>query len=68
MALMGTFSELAYKHLKEIKLWKTRAKDQGVKSICEFMEKGKNVQKLVLVENEITPLGCDFLGASLSPV
>ncbi len=43
--------------MKDLKFWKVRAGDEGVKYICNYLEKGKSVEKLDLLDNEITPLG-----------
>eukprot|EP00828_Plagiopyla_frontata_P044629 TRINITY_DN7344_c0_g1_i1.p1 TRINITY_DN7344_c0_g1~~TRINITY_DN7344_c0_g1_i1.p1 ORF type:complete len:230 (-),score=47.93 TRINITY_DN7344_c0_g1_i1:114-803(-) len=34
--------------------------------ICNYMDKCKTVEKLDLLDNDITPLGCEFLGKILS--
>jgi|JI6StandDraft_1071083.scaffolds.fasta_scaffold25571_6 Ran GTPase-activating protein (RanGAP) involved in mRNA processing and transport len=66
-AIMDTFSEIAYKHLKTIRLWKVKAEDEGVRSICNYIEKAQTIEYLDLLDNDISPLGCEFLGKVLGP-
>lgn len=64
-AIMDTFSEISYKHLKTIRLWKVRTEDEGVRAICNYIEKAQTIEYLDLLDNDITPLGCEFLGKVL---
>ena len=32
-------------------------KDEGLKYVCQYMEKGKSVKQLKISSNDITPLG-----------
>jgi Ran GTPase-activating protein (RanGAP) involved in mRNA processing and transport len=64
-AIMDTFSEITYKHLKTLRLWKVKAEDEGIRSICNYIEKAQTITYLDLLDNEITPLGCEFLGKIL---
>jgi hypothetical protein len=61
------FSRLnSYKHLKDLKLWKVRAGDEGVKYVCLYLEKSKCVEKLDLLDNELSiPGKIIFLNTSL---
>ncbi len=65
-AIMDTFSEIAYKHLKKLRLWKIRAEDEGVRSICNYIDKAQTLEYLDLLDNDISPLGCEFLGKSMA--
>jgi len=51
--------------VKEIKLYKTEMADEGAKYVCKFIEKVKSCQILVLPNNEITSIGCDYIGSCL---
>lgn len=42
-AMADSLSDLGYKHLKVLRLWKVRAGDEGVRCICNFMEKTKTL-------------------------
>lgn len=55
-------SDLSYKHLKELKLYKCGIGDEGAKAIADYMTKGMCVKTLVLPNNEITAKGCEYLG------
>ena len=50
-----------------IRLWKTFCEDEGVRAVCQYLEVGKNVAFLELLDNNITPLGCEFLSRALHP-
>lgn len=52
---------MQYKHLKSIRLWKLNARDDGLKPIVEYIKKNQQVQKLDLLDNNITERGCTFL-------
>lgn len=50
-AIMDCFSEITYKHLKKIRLWKVRAQDEGVRAICNYIDKAQTVEYLDLLDN-----------------
>ena len=56
-----------YPHCRSIRLWKTYCEDEGIRSVCQFLELGKGTTCLELLDNKITPLGCEFLGRILHP-
>ena len=56
--LMESFSEISYKHLKSLRLWKVKAQDEGIRSICIYIDKVKLLEILDLLDNEIGLLGC----------
>lgn len=58
---METLTDLNYQHLKKIRVWKADLQDQGVRSICNYIEKCNTIEYLDLMENNITELGCEFL-------
>ena len=57
-----------YPHCTSIRLWQTNCEDEGVRSICQFLDLGKGVAVLELLDNRITPLGCEFISKSLHPL
>lgn len=65
--LMEGFTELSYKHLKSLRLWKVNAQDEGVRAICIYINKMKLLEVLDLLDNEIGLLGCQFLSKILHP-
>jgi Ran GTPase-activating protein (RanGAP) involved in mRNA processing and transport len=38
-----------------------------VRAICQYLELGKPVKFLELLDNKITPLGCEFISRALHP-
>ncbi len=60
-SFMDSLSDLNYMHLKKIRIWKANLMDEGLRAICNFMEKCNTLQYLDLMENNITELGCEFL-------
>ena len=66
-AIMDALREVKYQHCTSIRLWKTICEDEGVRAICQYLEHGRNIQFLELLDNNITPLGCEFLSQALHP-
>lgn len=64
---MDALKEVKYQHCTSIRLWKTYCEDEGVRAVCQYLEVGRNVAFLELLDNNITPLGCEFLSKSLHP-
>lgn len=58
---------MKYRHARSIRLWKTGCEDEGVRSVCQYMEETNSVIILELLDNNITPLGCEFIGRALVP-
>lgn len=56
-----------YQHCTSIRLWKAFCEDEGVRAVCQYLDHGKNVAFLELLDNQITPLGCEFLSKALHP-
>lgn len=48
---------LSYTSCKSVKLYKSRAEDEGTRAVCNYMDKVKKVEVLDLLSNDITPLG-----------
>lgn len=53
--------------LKSVRFWKIKAQDEGVRALSKYMMQNKTVEVVDLLDNEITPLGCEFLGRALHP-
>mmetsp|Transcript_11683 Transcript_11683/g.26034 ORF Transcript_11683/g.26034 Transcript_11683/m.26034 type:complete len:280 (+) Transcript_11683:243-1082(+) len=56
--------------MKALRLWKVGGGDESVRSICYYLDtpppKGPPaVCDLELIDNDVTPLGCEFLGKTL---
>ena len=66
-AITESMKAVAYPHLVSIRLWKTYIEDEGVRAICELMQKCATVQCLELLDDKVTSLGCEFLGKTLTP-
>lgn len=66
-AIFDALSDLDYQHVKQICIWKSKAEDEGVRSICNYIQKNQGVVKVDLLENSITHLGCQFLTRVLMP-
>ena len=64
-SLMDALCDLNYQHLKVIRLWKIDLQDEGLRSICNYIDKVETVEYLDLMDNRITALGCEFLGKTL---
>ena len=64
-SLMEGLIDLNYQPLKIIRLWKVDLQDEGLRSICNYIDKVNSVEYLDLMDNKITSLGCEFLGKSL---
>lgn len=59
---MEALIDIQYPHLKKIRFWKIDLQDEGVRAICNYIEKVNSIEFLDLMDNKITPLGCEFLG------
>jgi hypothetical protein len=35
--------DISYKHLKKLKLWKVKAQDEGLRSICNYIDKSNTI-------------------------
>ena len=66
-ALMDALKEINYLHAFSLRLWKTFCEDEGVRAICQWLEINRTIRFLELLDNRITPLGCEFIGRILHP-
>ena len=66
-AIMDTLRDHKYQYCNSIRLWKVYCEDEGVRAVCQYLEMNKNVSFLELLDNNITPLGCEFLSKALHP-
>lgn len=66
-AIVEALKQAAYPHCSSIRLWKTYCEDEGVRILCEFLLGCNSILCLDLLDNKITPLGCEFLGKTLRP-
>ena len=66
-ALMDALRSVSYQHTKCIRLWKTDSEDEGCRSVCQYITICDAVVMLELLDNKITPLGCEHIGRLLMP-
>jgi len=66
-AIMDALRTVKYQHARSIRLWKTGCQDEGIRSVTQYMEENNSVVILELLDNLITPLGCEFIGRCLMP-
>lgn len=64
---MDALRDSKYNLCTSIRLWKTFCEDEGVRAVCQYLEHTKSVNFLELLDNNITPLGCEFLSKALHP-
>lgn len=64
-AIMDSLRHVQYPHCRSIRFWKTYCEDEGVRAICQYLELGKDVATVELLDNKITPLGCEFISRAL---
>jgi len=58
--------DVKYAHLKSLRFWKSRTEDEGVRAISDYLKlETTKLSILDLLCNNITPLGCEFLGQGL---
>ena len=66
-ALMDALRTVNYAHTRVIRLWKTESEDEGVRSVCQYIMGASSVIMLELLDNKITPYGCEHIGRLLVP-
>lgn len=66
-AMCEALKQVGYPHCQSIRLWKTYCEDEGLRAICEFIQRTLTCLCLELIDNKITHLGCEFLGRTLKP-
>ena len=67
VAIMNALRTVVYPHTRSIRLWKTACEDEGVRAVCLYIAQCYSVFFLDLLDNNITKLGCQFLGKVLAP-
>jgi hypothetical protein len=63
--LADTLRDLDYKLLRQIRLWGARIEDDGLRSLCQFLDNNHTIVHLELKGCGITGLGCVFLANTL---
>ena len=66
-AIMDSLRQVNYPHCRSIRLWKTYCEDEGVRAVCQFVEVGKGISVLELLDNKMTPHGCEFISKVIHP-
>ena len=66
-SIMDALRDSKYNLCTSIRLWKTFCEDEGARAVCQYLEHTKSVNFLELLDNNITPLGCEFLSKALHP-
>ena len=65
-AIMQCLLNVNYPYLKDIRIWKCQAKNEGARMVCEFLKINSQhktpVAQCDLMGNFITELGCEFFG------
>lgn len=64
-ALGDALLEIKYDKLKSLRFWKCNIEDNGLRYICNYLMANKSVETLEIMDNNITALGCEFLGRVL---
>ena len=65
--LMDALRSVNYAHTRVIRLWKTDSEDEGVRSVCQYIMGCNSVIMLELLDNHISPWGCEHIGKLLLP-
>lgn len=65
-SIIDSFIDIEYSGLKILKLLRVNAEDEGLRTICNYVNKTFSIEELNLSENGITKLGCEFLGKTLA--
>jgi len=66
-AITESLKTVGYNKLFSLRLWKSYIEDEGVRAICDFLHGNVSVLCLELMDNKITPLGCEFIGRTITP-
>lgn len=67
-ALMDSMYAVNYQHTQSIRLWSTMCEDEGCRAICRYISICPSVIVLELLQNNITALGCQFIGKTINPM
>jgi len=67
--LMHSLRQSGYPKIKAIWVWKCNGGDELVRSVCYYldMDPSPEVEDVQFMDNNLTPLGCEFLGRTLGP-
>jgi Ran GTPase-activating protein (RanGAP) involved in mRNA processing and transport len=67
--LFKTLIAAKYGQIQAIRVWKCKGSDESVRSVCEYlMLPEAECKDLQFTDNNITPLGCEFIGKTLGPI
>ena len=64
-ALGESLTAIKFDKLKTLRFWKCGIEDNGLRYICSYLAINKSVEVLEILDNNITSLGCEFLGRVL---
>ena len=64
-AFMEVAAEIQYTHLKRLRIWKGGIADEGVRFVCKYLTACYSLELIDLLDNNLTPLSCEFIGKSL---
>ena len=65
--LMDAMRIVNYQHTQSIRLWATMCEDEGCRAVCRYIQICPSVIVLELLQNNITALGCQFIGKTINP-
>lgn len=65
--LMEALLFVKYQHTRSIRLWNTGCEDEGTRAICKYLSICPTTVVLELLQNNITALGCQFIGRLVNP-
>lgn len=65
---METLTDTKFIKVKHIEIWKAKIEDEGIRNICKYLElrEGNQVDVLDVLDNQITSLGCQFVGKAFT--
>lgn len=66
-AISDALKDTQYNQLRNIRFWKASTEDDGVRSLCMYLQQQPTVSALEFIECGLSPLACEFLGKILSP-
>lgn len=66
-AIFAAIHDAKIDTLISIRFWKIKAQDEGIRAQSTYMIANKTVEVVDVLDNEITPLGCEFLGRAIHP-
>lgn len=63
--MVDAMTSADYQHCKSIRLWRSKAQDEGARLVAAYVKRFKNCIVLELLDCEVTSLGCEFLNDAL---